>query len=101
MELPQTIPGDSHRFHRFMNEDDLTVPTATTLGLILFISSSYWFKKKYYGVDKNLLNLALFSTASIFSSMGISRFFVESPYTAAARRNNKNEFRHQREIGNI
>lgn len=98
MELPQRIPAGSHRF---VNEHDSTVSTATTLGLILFISSTYWFKKQYYAVDKNLFNLALFGTASLFSSMAISRFFVESPYAAAARRNNIYELRHQRKIGHI
>jgi len=98
MELPQRIPSNSDRF---VNQHDSTVSTATTLGLILFVTSTYWYKKQFYAVEKNLFNLALFGTGSLFSSMAISRFFVESPYAAAARRNNIYELRHQRKIGHI
>ena len=95
MELPQR--NISSRFA----PSDNSVSTATTLGLILWISSTYWFKKSVTVKDKNLFNLFVFGTGSLFSSMAVARFLVESPYAAAARRNNQNELRHQRQIGHI
>ena len=96
MELPQRQLSTSR-----IASSDSSVSTATTLGLILFISSTYWFKKQHYAHDKNLFNYAMFGLGSLFSSMAASRFLIESPYAAAARRNNIQEVRHQRALGHI
>ena len=70
-------------------------------GLILWIASTYWYKKQRFAHDKNLSNLLMFSFGSFFSSTAISRFFFESPHTAAIRRNNLHELRHQKKLGLI
>jgi hypothetical protein len=95
MDIPQR-----HLSHRFAPSDN-SVSTATTLGLILWVSSTYWFKKTPLVKDKNLFNIIVFSTGSLFSSVAIARFLVETPYAAAARRNNENELRHQKRLGHI
>ena len=90
MDLPQRFSN-----HRFAASDN-SVTTATTLGLILWVTSSFWYKKQFLKRDKDYLNLVVFSFGSLFSSMAVSRFLLESPYAAAARRNNWNELKHQR-----
>ncbi len=90
MDLPQRFSN-----HRFASSDN-SVTTATTLGLILWVTSTFWYKKQFLKRDKDYLNLVVFSFGSLFSSMAVSRFFLESPYAAAARRNNWNELKHQR-----
>lgn len=97
MEFPQRNATGTSRFAGL----DKSVSNATTFGLILWIASSYWFKKQYFIKDKNLFNLVMFSSASLFSSMAISRTVLESPYAAAARRNNINEYRHQHKLGHL
>lgn len=82
MELPQR--SQSARLAAY----DHSMTTATTLGLILWISSTYWYKKSPLIHDKNLFNLVIFSAGSLFSSISIARFIVENPYSTAARRNN-------------
>ncbi len=91
MDLPRRTVRDSNRF-AFGN--DGSVYTATTLGLVLWVASTYWFKKSYFAKDKNLFNWGLFTVGSLFSSVAIARFLVESPVAAAARRNNFNEYKH-------
>jgi hypothetical protein len=95
MDLPLRNTTGSPRF----SPSDSQISTATTVGILLWLSSSLWYKKQIYARDKNLFNWALFSTFSIFSSSALGRFFFESPYAAAARRNNFNELRHQRLLG--
>lgn len=90
MDLPQRFSN-----HRLAPSDN-SVTTATTLGLILWVTSTFWYKKQFLKRDKDYLNLVVFSFGSLFSSMAVSRFLVESPYAAAARRNNWNEIKHQR-----
>jgi hypothetical protein len=90
MDLPQRFSNN-----RFASSDN-SVTTATTLGLILWVSSTFWYKKQFLKRDKDYLNLVVFSFGSLFSSMAVSRFLLESPYAAAARRNNWNELKHQR-----
>jgi hypothetical protein len=90
MDLPQRFSN-----HRFASSDN-SVTTATTLGLILWVTSTFWYKKQFLKRDKDYLNLVVFSFGSLFSSMAVSRFLLESPYAAAARRNNWNELKHQR-----
>jgi len=90
MDLPQRFSN-----HRFAASDN-SVTTATTLGLILWVTSTFWYKKQFLKRDKDYLNLVVFSFGSLFSSMAVSRFLIESPYAAAARRNNWNELKHQR-----
>jgi len=60
------------------------------------VTSTFWYKKQFLKRDKDYLNLVVFSFGSLFSSMAVSRFLLESPYAAAARRNNWNELKHQR-----
>jgi hypothetical protein len=95
MEVPQR--SISSRFA----PTDKSVATATTLGLVLWISTTYWYKKSPMIHDKNLFNLLIFGTGSLFSSMAVARFAVETPYAAAARRNNEQEMRHQKRLGHI
>ena len=90
MDIPQRFSNN-----RFAPSDN-SVTTATTLGLILWVSSTFWYKKQFLKRDKDYLNLVVFSFGSLFSSMAVSRFLLESPYSAAARRNNWNEIKHQR-----
>lgn len=92
MDLPQRISNN-----RFASSDN-SVTTATTLGLILWVTSTFWYKKQFLKRDKDYFNLVMFSFGSLFSSMAISRFLLESPYAAAARRNNWNELKHQRQL---
>lgn len=68
--------------------------TATTLGLLLWISSTYWYKKQRFIRDKNMFNLVMFGFASFFSSLAISRFFFESAESTAIKRNNYYEIKH-------
>ena len=93
MELP-----NYKKNQRFVPEA-ANASTAYTFGLILWVASSYWFKKQIYPRDKNMFNLVMFSVGSLFSSVAISRAFLETPYTAAARINNLEELRHQRKLG--
>lgn len=95
MDLPQTNVTSRYA------APDATVAAATKLGLVLWIASTYWFKRQVYAKDRNLFNYALFGVGSLFSSMATSRFLIESPYAAAARRNNYSELRHQRQIGHF
>lgn len=60
MEFPQRNATGTSRFAGL----DKSVSNATTFGLILWIASSYWFKKQYFIKDKNLFNLVMFSSAS-------------------------------------
>ena len=95
MDLPQRT--QSHRW----GHSDESVATATKLGFLLFIVSTYWYKKQIYAHDRQLFNMVLFGTGSLFSSMAIARFMVETPYAAAARRNNYHELKHLRQIGHL
>ena len=95
MELPQRFANNR------IAQSDQSVTTATKLGLVLFVVSTFWYKKQYLKKEKDYFNLALFGFASLFSSMAIARFFVESPYAAAARRNNWNELKHKRSLRHI
>jgi len=93
MELPSRFSNQ-----RFATSDS-TVSAATTLGLILWVSSTVWYKKQFFKRDhRDYLNLVLFSFGSLFSSVASARFLLESPYAAAARRNNWNELKHQRQL---
>ena len=69
-----------------------------TFGMILFLSTTYWYKKK---VDKNLFNVAMFGAGSYFASQGISKFFFENRYEAAAAINNVKELDHQKALGHF
>ena len=95
MELPQRFAN-----HRIAVSDN-SVSTATTLGLVLWLASSYWYRKQFTKKERDYFNLVMFSFGSLFSSMAISRFLIESPYAAAARRNNWNELKHQRSMRHI
>jgi hypothetical protein len=90
MELPQRFSNDR------IAPSDESVSTATKVGLILFFSTTFWYKKQFLRKEKDYFNLALFGFGSLLSSMAIARFLFESPYAAAARRNNWNELNHQR-----
>lgn len=93
MDLPRR-----HLGNRFAEVDN-SVSSATKLGLILWLASTYWYKKQFRVANNHLFNLAMFSTGSLFSSMAIARFLFESPHAAAARRNNYEELKHQRQMG--
>ena len=95
MDLPQRNTTGSARFATNAS----SVSTATTVGILLWVSSTIWYKKQFYSKDRNLFNWVMFSAASVFSSSALARFFFEPPYAAAARRNNLNEIRHQRLLG--
>jgi hypothetical protein len=95
MELPQRFGNNR------IAPSDESVTTATKLGLVLFVASTYWYKKQFLRKEKDYFNLTLFGFGSLLSSMAIARFFFESPYAAAARRNNWNELKHQRQIRHI
>lgn len=95
MDLPQRNPTGSSRFAAGAG----SISTANTVGILLWLSSTIWYKKQFFSKDKNLFNWVMFSAASVFSSSALGRFFFEPPYAAAARRNNLNELRHQRLLG--
>lgn len=81
------------RNHRIVPEDNSS-SSALKLGLIMWVVSTYWFKKQIYIKDKNMFNLMMFSAGSLFSSVAISRTLLETPYSAAIRANNIEEARH-------
>ena len=95
MELPQRFANNR------IAPSDQSVTTATKLGLVLWVVSTFWYKKQFLRKEKDYFNLVLFGVSSLFSSMAIARFFIESPYAAAARRNNWNELKHQRNLRHI
>ena len=95
MDLPQRTP------HRRFAPSDKSEATALKLGLVLWVTSTYWFKKTHYARDRNMFNWFLFSLGSLFSSVASARFLVESPYAAAASRNNFTEMKQLRLIGHI
>jgi hypothetical protein len=45
-------------------------------GLLVWAASLRWYNRRYYSIDKNVLNLALFSGASIFTSGWIAALFT-------------------------
>jgi hypothetical protein len=95
MDLPQRFKN-----HRFSPSDN-SVDTALTLGLVLWVASTFWYKKNYLRRERDYFNLTMFGLGSLFSSMATARFLVESPYAAAARRNNWNEIKHQKQIRHL
>ena len=96
MELPQRFANNR------IAPSDQSVATATKLGLVLWVASTFWYRKQFLRKEKfDYFNLVLFGTASLFSSMAIARFFFESNYAAAARRNNWNELKHQRDLRHV
>ncbi len=72
--------------------DDAT--RAGTFGTLLWVSSAYYYKMKFQGPDKNLVNLALFTFASYYASYGYAYFLFQKPTTGAAIINNHREINH-------
>lgn len=90
MEVPSRLD-----YARFAKADD-SQNLAYKAGLILWITTTSFYRHRIYSRDKHMINLVTFGVGSLFSSMAISRFCFETPYASAARKNNSNEISHQR-----
>jgi hypothetical protein len=65
--------------------------TYKKLGLLLWLTSVVYYKRRYYKVDKLMFNWTLFTAASFFASMGYAKFLAEPTLTSAAKINNMRE----------
>ena len=65
-----------------------TVMTAATL---LWVGSMYVYSRKYYRIDKNLVNMLAFGAASVPASYAYGSFFFSSAQIEAGIINNENE----------
>ena len=83
---------------RQFNHRMMAIPSsesnAQIFGVLLWLSTSYFYKKKIYPTHKNYLNFVFFSFGSLFASFGYANSFLSSPYTEAVRLNNINETEH-------
>jgi hypothetical protein len=61
------------------------------LGLILWLSTCVFYKKKIYPKDKLYLNYAFFVVGSYFASTGYTSYLLEDRNIAAALLNNERE----------
>lgn len=95
MDLPR-----QHFFDRMvkLEQNDYL---ALKVGLVFWVASTYWFKKQYFLKDQNMFNWVLFSAGSFVSSVSYAKFFLETPYSSAAKINNEKEISHQRTLGNM
>jgi hypothetical protein len=73
---------------------DYTYHTSSVAGLAMWAISTYWYRKRFYLKDKNLVGLITFSLVSLYASHLYGRAFFESVYTNAAMINNYEEEKH-------
>ena len=85
MDLPQRRIN-----YRIVPVDNSGV-SPVTVGLVLFMLSTYWYKKRNFAKDGNMFNLALFGAGSYVASMGFGEFFFQSPLEEAKKLNNEQE----------
>jgi hypothetical protein len=69
----------------------------STVGLAtgaLFLASTYFYSRRYFRCDKNLVNMLAFSAASLPASYSYASFIFSSAQIEAAIINNQNELSH-------
>ena len=70
-------------------------PTVYLAAAGIFALSLYGYQRKYFRIDKNTLNFALFAMGSAFASYQWSAFFLSTPEIEAGIVNNKMELKLQ------
>ena len=63
----------------------------TAVAGLLFAGSVYFYSKRFFRCDKNLVNLVAFSVASVPASYSYANFFLNSAETEAGIINNQKE----------
>ena len=67
--------------------------TSTKLALLLWLSSSYFYKVRFGG-NKNFFNVVMFSFGSLIASFGYTNYLFSNPLGDAIDLNNFNERKH-------
>ena len=84
---PYTFDPKNARIVLNVERSSIVTPVAG----VLFAGSIYFYSKRYFRCDKNLVNLLAFSVASVPASYSYANFFLNSAETEAGIINNQNE----------
>mmetsp|Transcript_33252 Transcript_33252/g.24430 ORF Transcript_33252/g.24430 Transcript_33252/m.24430 type:complete len:96 (-) Transcript_33252:40-327(-) len=68
---------------------------AVITSTLIWLSTIYFYKKRVFAHDRNMMRLAMFGLASYFATNGYIYFFFKDAKYDAIKMNNEREFEHQ------